>query len=413
MQFVNLTPFHSQAFSSLDPAGNACKTVVTKVGYQILIDPNTRSTSLRLLDEQPLPLCMSDEHWDDNPSGSTRLESDLAPFKPRCDLLIIGSAYAPEGKPAAQWPIRVCVTDTGADANGKAGSIHVDKTLYVSPPGVFRKGFLGWKLERDKAVLQVPLRWERAFGGTSQVANPAHQRDPSQPEWLLNEACFSNPVGCGWIDKRYPSRARKAGMEEQTRFAAPSFFYPKETLAEPLLVKNPPAPLNTRQMGDASERYGCRPAGLGSVGRSWAPRVALTGTYDEQWQQQRWPLLPVDFDEHYWNCAPLDQQFPWPAPDCQIETWFLFSPEQAVNGYVPLQLPGHRAFVMAKLTDGTPIPYTAAIDTLILDTDAMQLSVVWRCRITGHNTIASLQSRFEIDPQAPLLKWRTGATAHA
>ncbi len=30
MQFVNLTPFHSMAFQSLDLAGRYCMTVVTK-----------------------------------------------------------------------------------------------------------------------------------------------------------------------------------------------------------------------------------------------------------------------------------------------------------------------------------------------------------------------------------------------
>lgn len=412
MQFVNLTPFHSQAFSSLDPAGNACKTIVTKVGYQICIDPDSGASHLTLLDKQPLPLCMSDEHWDNNPNGSTRLESDLAPFKPRCDLLVMGSTYAPEGKPAVQWPLRICVTQKSADAV-PTETASIDKTLYVSPPGVFRKGLLGWKLERDTRITQVPLRWEHAFGGASRIANPAHLQAPETHEWLLNEACFSNPVGCGWMDKRHRSYARKAGLDEPNKIPAPSFCYPPETLSEPLLVKNPPAPLSTAQMLEASDRYGYRPAGLGPIGRSWAPRVGLTGTYDEQWQKSRWPLLPEDFDEHYWNCAPLDQQMPWPAADCQIETWFLFSPAVAPHGYVRIALPGHHAFVMVKLTDGTPIPYTAAIDTLVLDTDAMQLSVVWRCRITEHNAISCVQSRFEIDPHAPLLKWRTGATAHA
>lgn len=410
MQFVNLSPFDSLAFQSLDLAGNTCTTIVTKVGYNIVIDPQSGLSELSLIENEPLPLTLCDEYWDDEP-GNTRVESDLAPFKPRCDLLVLGKTYAPEGKPAQQWPLRIQLTQSDAIEKKSSATaaqttqILMDKTLHVFPPGHFRKTFFGWALERSTQVAEVPLRWDYAFGGSSQVANPKHTSDPSKPKWLLNEACFSNPIGCGWIENRHQRFTRKAEQPSVESIAAPCFFYPNEAIVQPAFINHPDDVLTTQQMAQIAKGYPCQPAGLGPIGRSWAPRVALTGTYDKNWEEERWPLAPLDFDEHYWNCAPHDQQCPWPAPDCTIETWFLFSPALAPKGYVEMQLPGHRTFVMARLQDDTPIPLTTYIDTLLLDTEKQQLEVVWRCRIKNSETIKTLETRFEIDPQQPLLKY--------
>jgi hypothetical protein len=50
------------------------------------------------------------------------------------------------------------------------------------------------------------------------------------------------------------------------------------------------------------------PAGLNVIGRGWMPRIRYAGTFDKQWQERRWPLLPADFDSRYNQCAPIDQQ---------------------------------------------------------------------------------------------------------
>ena len=413
MQFVNLTPFHSMAFQSLDLAGDYCTTVVTKLGYRIAINSSSGKSELQLIEQEPLPLVLADELWDDDPQGSIKHESDLAPFKPRCDLLVVGNTYAPEGKPSDQWPLRVRLTQSSSEntnaENKSSLTTLIDKTLYVYAHGNFHKTFFGWALKRDKNTTQIPLRWDFAFGGTSKIANPKHEQDPTQPEWLLNEACFSNPVGCGWVDKRHQKFAQKAAQPSLQTIPAPCFFYPNEAITEPVFIQHPKNIINAKNMQDIAKQYSCRPAGFGSVGRSWSPRVSLTGTYDEQWQQERWPLSPIDFDEHYWNAAPQDQQCAWPNPDCQLEAWFLFSSELAPHGYVQMQLPGHRAFVMVRLQVDTPIPLAANFDTLTPATEKQQLEVVWRCRIKKSSSIKKLEARFEINPQAPLLKYESDA----
>ena len=47
-----------------------------------------------------------------------------------------------------------------------------------------------------------------------------------------------------------------------------------------------------------------RPAGFGPIAAHWQPRAASRGTYDERWKRDRQPLLPDDFDDRFYQCAP-------------------------------------------------------------------------------------------------------------
>lgn len=51
-----------------------------------------------------------------------------------------------------------------------------------------------------------------------------------------------------------------------------------------------------------------RPAGFGPIARTWQPRPALAGTYDQTWLNRRWPLVPEDHDPLWNQSAPEDQR---------------------------------------------------------------------------------------------------------
>lgn len=411
MQFVNLTPFDALCFNSIDPQDRDCSTVVIKVGYDIRIDSLSGAASLVLKEERPSALLMQDSYWSDASSSSLRQESDVVPFKPLCDLIVLGSAYAPEGKSVDAWPVQIEVLSPLADKPDELQTV-LKKKLIIYPPGIFQRGLFGWKLQRDKVTTQVPLRWENSFGGSSQILNPRFGETPEQPEFLLNEVCFTNPLGCGWQHQGFKAAVQKSGLKSVEQIPAPCIFYPNEYLKKPVTVKHRSDITSAAHICAAATTYRHRSAGFGATPRHCAPRIALGGTYDDNWLNTRWPLLPHDFDEQFWNCAPPDQQLPWPSAASQINTWFLFNPELAPKGYVELRLPGHRAFVMARLKNKSPLPLPAQIDTLILDTDKRELQVVWRCRLIQSPVFAQLEARFEIDPHAPLLKWQT-LTTHA
>lgn len=410
MEFKNLTPFAAKAFRTLDIQGGAHRSVVIKVGYRMMIDPRSGACALRVLDGspesgRPLPLCLSDEHYGEPGASSVRLESDLAPFKPRCDVILLATAHAPQGKPSRRWSVRVRLSESAA--RGAEPQVVMDKTLEVVPPRVFRHGVLGWSAVEGPPVAQVPLRWEHTFGGHSRLPNPEHAKDPNQPEWLLNQVCYSNPVGCGWMDKRFLKLAGRARYRLPDTLPAPCVHAAGQTQYEPWLTQHTPGEHTATDMARLAKDYKYRPAGFGVIGRAWAPRLQEAGTYDQAWQDTRWPYLPEDFRFAYWNGAPRDQQIPWPAADTQIELRNLIDPAVApASGVVKCRLPGHRAFVMAWLDGGIPLPLNAVIDTLVIDAENRRLSVAWRVLVPETLPIERLEARFETDPRAPLLKVR-------
>ena len=104
----------------------------------------------------------------------------------------------------------------------------------------------------------MPIIYERAFGGTP---TGSYRMDPR------------NPVGV------HHRRARSADPDVNT--GLPNVEYPDRRPA---------------------------PAGFGVIARQWQPRLALAGTYDDHWLNDRFPLLPADFDVGHYQAAPLDQQ---------------------------------------------------------------------------------------------------------
>ena len=116
----------------------------------------------------------------------------------------------------------------------------------------WKKGLFGLKRSAMEPVTEIPIIYERAYGGYDQMdPDPKKQRmDPR------------NPVGCGVVAK----------SEHLLGQPLPNFEYPKGSL----------------------EKAG--PAGFGAIDCHWSPRRELTGTYDKAWQQHRLPLLPEDWD---------------------------------------------------------------------------------------------------------------------
>jgi hypothetical protein len=61
-----------------------------------------------------------------------------------------------------------------------------------------------------------------------------------------------------------------------------------------------------------------RPMALGPIPRVFPTRLRYAGTYDDHWKDKIFPFLPPDFDERYYQCAPLDQQIAPPAPGTPV-----------------------------------------------------------------------------------------------
>jgi hypothetical protein len=206
-----------------------------------------------------------------------------------------------------------------------------------------RKGNIGPK---DVAVVEMPLLFERAFGGQDE------SRGPGQ---VAVEA--RNLVGVG--------------------------FHPHRGAAQ---IEGTPVPnLERPERMITSRRDRPEPIGLGHVGRSWAQRLAYAGTYDARWRDERAPFLPANFDSRYFQSAPADQQFPHFQGGEQIRC--VHMAEEPVVKYV---IPSLRIPVRFHFVD-REVEQIAVLDTVSLEPHLALATLVWRTRVPLGKKLNALQ----------------------
>ena len=123
-------------------AASTCVTVVTKL--TLVLVPN----ELVVATEQE-PLNETDSHWNDDAARSLSSAADLAPAKPRADVIVVGHAFAPGGRPTRSLVARVVI-----EGVSKAVEVWADRS--VGPDERVYEG---------QPFARMPLRYERAAGG--------------------------------------------------------------------------------------------------------------------------------------------------------------------------------------------------------------------------------------------------------
>ena len=118
---------------------------------------------------------MADEYCGEPGYSAPRYEVDFALSKPRCDVLLNATAYAPGGEPAPK--VRV-----GVKLGGWSKVIDVvGDRVWLQ-----RGGTLG--PSRPSPSPAMPLTYERAFGGV----------DDTDPDPSTHGAYMPNPIGRGF-----------------------------------------------------------------------------------------------------------------------------------------------------------------------------------------------------------------------
>ncbi|MCK6587103.1 MAG: DUF2169 domain-containing protein [Polyangiaceae bacterium] len=159
-----------------------------------------------LAEEQEAPN-EEDNFWDDDQAKSLYAPSDLAPFKTRADVLVVGHAFAPHQQPVRALMARLCVGE-------------VDKSIEVWCDRAF--GSDGRLLEGPRFT-KMSLRYERAAGGPG-TSNPIGMRFDAPPD-MYGSFAIPNlqppgthvgwkgdtfaPIGFGPIAPSWPGRAEK------------------------------------------------------------------------------------------------------------------------------------------------------------------------------------------------------------
>ncbi|MDA7418772.1 DUF2169 domain-containing protein [Xenophilus arseniciresistens] len=321
MELINATRMVAGYTMGLEPSGRELLVVAIKGTFR-LPQPGEPAGHFALADEQ-LPLVMADTFTGEPGLSAPVYEADFAPRKQACDILLLGSAHAPQGRPAARVEVGLRV---GAWQKTMAvmGPRHWEWSLdrvNASPPGLF---------------VRQPLGYDVAFGGVD-----AHHADPAE-----HGAFMANPVGRGF--HLHPDRVEGAPLPATEEMARP--------------VQDP--------------RGDYRPMAFGPVGRGWSTRSCFAGTYDDAWLEEHFPFLPPDFDERYYQAAPADQQVPidhFGGGPVEVLLANL-TPE----GLTRFTIPHLVAPVHVFPRRGEREDYTAGLDTVVIEPDAQRFTLTWR-----------------------------------
>lgn len=407
MEFRNQTPFDALAFEGVDTQDREYHIVVLSASYTLQRVAETCDWTAVPDDGRSgfpaLPLTLADEHWGDPVSTSLKRESDLVPYKPKCDVRWVGVAHA--GPPVAEFRAWMAIR--------QGDDIKLEKSLLITGPCEFirvgerettaRVGDMpNYRLSSPRPTSAVPLQYEYAFGGSCRL-DATVGGEPG-----LHEVCYRNPLGRGWWARSYVDALLRSGGPWPDRLPAPQIWN-DAPMAE-WIVTPQSGSKNAIEMGLV--HYPVMPAGFGPLGKAWAPRLALAGTYDDSWLEERHPDLPRDFDFNFWNGAPADMQIDF--PDVAGAGVLM-----AAGGLTPAgglsrwRIPPHRAYALMRLDDGLVLPNPMQIDLIEVDnsdpTTPPRLRLVWRTAVLKQAAPRVLEARFEMDPAAPLLKLRPSA----
>ncbi|WP_437299639.1 DUF2169 domain-containing protein [Sorangium sp. So ce426] len=209
MQLISLSPLAASALL-WRTANGPCVTVAVKATFQLSPDGVAALAA-------PLPL-FDDVFHEQNAGRSLYVASDAVPHKPRADVLLTGSAYAPPGQRVSHRWVRLAVFEVHAHGHAPA----VDKRLQVV--GERQRDPATGQVTAPAAFSRLPVRYELAFGGArcpenpvGRGADPADLRLPS----IVNPAAPDAPDGFGPISRAWPQRRRALGAWDPAKLLRP------------------------------------------------------------------------------------------------------------------------------------------------------------------------------------------------
>lgn len=329
MILQNHTPFAAGVLTALDRSAREHLVLVLKAAYAI-----SPAGILSRAEEQEPPL-PAEVFYGEPGASSVKREAELTPPKPATDVVLLGSAVALRPHTRRM------------DVSLRVGP--VAKTARVFGPRRWERGIGGASASEPDPFERMPLVYENAYGGRD--LTPEDPKNHSQEP--------RNPVGRGFRGKG--SRAEWAGA------LLPNLEHP----GSPYTAPGEPVP----------------PQGLGFIARDWQPRLAYAGTYDDAWLAHRMPLLPLDFDDRYHNCASDGLTVPGRLEGGEPVEILGCTPSGALRFSLPA--PGLSArFALGR----EEIPLVLSLDTVLIDTDAGFLRLVWKASAPVHRRLAEVRT---------------------
>lgn len=334
MDIGNETAFSDGLVVGMGPERQPCLSVVVKGTFTIPSDPTDAVTAA----SEQRPVLTEDEYYDGDVTGSVRLEADTVPYKPKTDVVVVGSARAPGGEPVRTLDVSV-----------RLGRV-VRRTIRVfgDRQWVFPTRMAAVPQMTDPVpFVEMPLIYERAFGGMDHKAG----------DW-----CTANFIGKGYIGQK--------STESIDRAALPNLEDPHDLISS---WKDRP-----------------QPVGFGFFRKNWQPRASRAGSAESLDEADERFGLPPDFEHAFYNGAhPYLQVEEALQGDEEVELRHL-TPDE----YRQFALPGSEPSVSIERYAGTgtdsssgAAPSTKTtrteslnmnLDTVVLLPDEDEFYLVWR-----------------------------------
>jgi len=330
MELLNATRMRAGYTTGMKPDGRELLVATVKGTFRLPRDGDEP----QLADDQ-VALVEADVFTGEPGLSASLYETDYVPVKPKCDVLLNGSAYAPAARPTTRTSVSLQV---GA----------ISKSFDVVGNRLWAATIVGAVSSPPEAFTTMPISYDRAFGGV----DSAHP-DPAK------HSCYEfNHAGVGFH--------QQTGRE---------------------FIDGKPLP-NTQEPGQPVEnpRGSYRPMAFGPIGRVWSPRVKLGGTYDQNWIDNIFPFLPPDFDELYYQAAPPDQQMDYPVGGEEVVLRNL-TPE----GYTKFRLPVLNMPVVFYPRHGENYERNAVVDTIVIEPDLNRFTMTWRSHIPLRKNIFEIE----------------------
>ncbi len=271
--------------------------------------------------EEQIPFVLADEFVGEPGESSIAQPSEAHLCKPSSDIILTGHACAPGCK-------QVRMLDAQLSVGNKSMVVRVI-------------GDRMWDLGQMSSPLPfetMPLTYERAYGGV--VIDPE--------TGSVVSACEQNPVGTG--------HTRGMGRNDTNGIRLPNLEDPQNLISS---LSSQPEPV-------------C----FASTAPSWQPRLGYAGTYDEQWQSNRAPYLPTDFDLRFFNMAHPRMIYPTYLQGGEPVRLANLHEDGPIAFPLPVLQPS-----ASVLISGSAFPLTPNLETLSIDTENGTFSMIWRTEI--------------------------------
>ena len=328
-----------------DHRGEQIFAVIVKRTYRITQDGRAERADV------DSALRRIDEYYDNgDPDWSTvQHESELAPYKPSTDVVVISRAYAPRGVPTTRMTVGVQVGDR-------------KKTLVVTGNRQcrYRQAALP-EFTDPEPFVELEIRYERAYGGRDEKSLP--------------DIPFLYPrnfIGSGVVLRNV--------KESVDGLPLPNIEDPQDLIEpERLFIEEP-------------ERWHLQPLpqGFGWRQRTWYPRCALLGSYPPfiaagtVTSEERMGLLPKDHVAlaKQSRLRPMEAQFANGASIGMIFPTLKGDESVALNGLTPtglltFSLPGETPSIGLDLGPGMQ-ELQPQLHTVSIRPDDQELDLIWR-----------------------------------